>query len=149
MAMTKALRERNGLIARLSIALLFPFLIIALIVYLTGFHGPIQLDTSYYNFMQRASIEANSWGISIPRIPQIEYGGNVDGGFDIIGILVNIGNFFINFVNILSMVINIVLSIFTTISAIIKLLIDFGYTNFSSSGDLSYWVQHSAILLSI
>lgn len=149
MAMSKSLRERNGLIARLSIALLFPFLIIALIVYLTGFHGPIQLDMSYYNFMQRASVEASSWGISIPRIPQIEYGGNVDGNFDIIGVLVNIGNFFINFVNIISMAINLVLSIFTTISAIIKLLMEFGDSNFSDTGDLSYWVQHSAILLSI
>ena len=140
---------RNSLIGRLLAFFLTFFLVVALIINLSGFRGPIQFDNTYYSFMQRASIEASSWGISIPRIPTIEYGDNVNSGFDIIGVLVRIGNFFINFMNIIISALNLVISLFTTFSAIIKLLFDFGEQDFSTSGDLSYWVENASVLITI
>lgn len=134
-------------LTRIVIACLFPMLLISMIISLTGFKGPIQLDDTFYKFMQQASIEANSWNIEIPNIPNIEYGSNVSNGFDILGVLVNIGNFFINFINVIIMAINFIISLFTTIIAIIKLLWSFKDIDYSTSGDLSYWVEPFNALL--
>lgn len=144
---SKEKRKNNGIITTITISVLFPLLIIALIIYLSGFKGPVQFDQTYYNFMQQAAIEASSWGIKIPNIPLIPYGSNVDNGFDIIGVLVNFVNFFVNLFNVIIMIINLVISLFTTIAAIVKLIMSFGDYNFSTSGSLSYWVQNSVPII--
>lgn len=128
------------LMTRITMIVIFPMLIIALIIYLSGFRGPIQFDATYYNFMQNVAIRASSWNIKIPNIPQIPKAGSGGGFFTAI---INFVNFLIKMINVLIMVVNMVISMFVTIGAIVSLLFDFEKLaqNSSSSGGLSYWVN--------
>lgn len=109
------------LLTRLSMFFIIPFLIIALVLYTTGFRGPIQMDATYYNFLQRVSIRANDLQFKIPDIPEIPISQEVKS-YGILYVLATFTNFIIKVLNVIIMLLNVVINIFTFIGALISIV---------------------------
>ena len=133
------------LMTRLTMFIIFPMLIIALIIYLAGFRGPIQFDDTYYSFMQQVAIRSNSWNIKIPNLPEIPKAEGSNGFFDAV---IDFINFLIKMVNVVIMVLNLIISMFVTVGAIVSLLFEY-FQNLTQhrggSSGLSYWVNNSLL----
>ena len=118
---------------RIVLSFMFVFLIIALVISLSGIKGPIQLDNTYYNFMQKVANEYNSWHIAIPNIPTIP---TSNAGFKVI---IDILNFFVTILNVVVLLLNKIIELILFIVALFKLLFEFKSINTTSSGAISYW----------
>lgn len=118
-----------------------PMVIIALIMYLAGVKGPIQLDNTYYNFMQKVSIQSSEWNIAIPDIPKLKPFDNNEWYLIVLNALIGIYNLIATFLNVIISFLNVIISIFTNIASLIKLLFEF--ENYSSStSELSWWAKN-------
>lgn len=117
-----------------------PMCLIALVLSLYGFHGPIQFDNTYYNFMQRVAIQARDWKIEIPNIPMIPYFKEDWGIWVVLNLLIRFFNGFSSIVNVIILILNKIIEVFTILASIIKLLFEYWTNNIpSSSGALSWW----------
>lgn len=107
---------------------LFPCLIIALFLSLAGVQQ-VEFGNTYYNFLGNVSRSFNSWSFSIPKIPMIPQ--LIDNGFDsgglILGVLIKIGNFFVNIFNGLISVINVITVILNVIIQLIQFCLTLVY----------------------
>lgn len=129
----------DSVITRIVMFLVFPLAFIAMLISLTGFKGPIQFDESYYNFLQKVSLDMNSWKINIPDIPPIPLAEGVGAGWDILRVLTNIVNFIVILLNIIIGILNTIIELVQFIIALIRNVVGFSESGFSDSGSLSFW----------
>lgn len=139
---------KNGILTQIVIGFLFIFLIIALMLYLSGFKGPIQFDSTYYDFMKRVALEYQSWNISIPNIPTIPT-GDIDN--NVVTFLANFVNFLVTVLNVLILILNKIIELVLFVVALIKQLVSFkddlsSQSNYS--GDIEYWWSSSLTSIS-
>lgn len=104
---------------------LFGFMLIALVLYLAGVREPIQLDNTYYSFMQRVNISFNQIKFNIPDIPRIPQLSNVGGFWEIVKVCINFFNGIITVLNIVILILNKIIELLTFAIMIVKEIITF------------------------
>lgn len=130
---------KDNVFEKVVFSFMFVFLIIAMLISLTGFRGPIQFDYTYYNFIQNVNIKLNSFKIEIPNIPTIPTGELTSGFLQVISVIVQFFNFIIRIINILILVLNKVIQLIQFFVILIQELITFSESDFASSGSIEYW----------